>query len=175
MKKYILLLFLVTPFSGWSSTCATDIFGVINQRLSYMEDVALYKVNHQKAIEDIEREKTVIAESARSATLVGLDETSIAHFFSSQIAVAKAIQYRYKADLLSVETHRKPRDLNTHVRPQLIKLGNEINAKIANYLKAGNAFTEQQRMAFNEKIELRYVSTADKANLFDALQKIRLK
>lgn len=175
MKKYILLLFLVTPFSGWSSTCATDIFGLINQRLSYMEDVALYKVNHQKAIEDIEREKTVIAASARSATLVGLDEKSITRFFSSQIAVAKAIQYRHKADLLSVKAHKEPRDLNTHVRPQLIKLGNEINAKIANCLKAGNAFTEQQRVTFNETINLRYVSTADKTNLFEALQKIRLK
>ncbi|KAF7773881.1 hypothetical protein PCIT_a0220 [Pseudoalteromonas citrea] len=46
-----------------------------------MEDVALYKVNHHKAIEDIEREKTVIAASARLATLVGLEEKSITRFF----------------------------------------------------------------------------------------------
>ena len=97
-----------------TSTAGPDpsaVFSAINERLSYMEDVALFKANHQRPIEDIKREAFVIEKAAKSAQEFGLNRESIVAFFTSQISAAKAIQYRYRADLLSQPSSKKPRDL----------------------------------------------------------------
>ncbi|QUM81972.1 hypothetical protein HWV01_17640 [Moritella sp. 5] len=42
-----------------------------------MEDVALYKVNNNKPIEDITREEIIIGKAIQSANKVGLDKQTL--------------------------------------------------------------------------------------------------
>ncbi|MGR5061939.1 chorismate mutase [Photobacterium sp. DNB22_13_2] len=158
------------------ATSSTDaLFNTIAQRLSYMEDVGLYKFNHHLAIEDVAREEVVIEKASASAAKVGLDSSSVEGFFRAQISAAKAIQYRYRADLLNEPTSREPRDLKVVVRPALITLGNQINQKMVGYLKAGGQLSQADWDAFSQALEMNYLSEADKRALFDALAGVKLQ
>ncbi len=86
-----------------------------------MEDVALYKSNNNQAIKDKERELFIINNASLSAEKQGLNKESVIAFFRAQISAAKAIQYRYRADLLSKPTDKEPRNLDTVIGPALIK------------------------------------------------------
>ena len=101
-EKYIFCKLIKPVFTsnqGRSNLCR--IFSTINERLSYMEDVALFKAQNHLPIEDIQRESVVINKAKVSASEQGLDPEIVKDFFQAQISVAKAIQYRYRADLLS--------------------------------------------------------------------------
>lgn len=140
-----------------------------------MEDVALYKANNNEPIEDTEREAVVIEQASLSAEEEGLDRESIINFFSAQISAAKAIQYRYRADLLSQPTTKEPRSLETIVRPELIKLGEEINTQLAQYLRGGGSFSREEFKIFDKILNSRHLTTSDKEMLFNALTEIRLQ
>ncbi|KXO09545.1 Periplasmic chorismate mutase I precursor [Moritella sp. JT01] len=175
LKGFTLIAVTLLSFSAFATPTPSELFSTLNQRLSYMEDVALYKANNNKPIEDIEREKVVIDKASKSAAKVGLDKQSVVGFFQTQISAAKAIQYRYRADLLSQTTSKTPRDLKTVIRPALIKLGKEINTKLALYLNEGGKFTAQDWETFKVTLDSRYLTDTDKQALFNALSKIRLK
>jgi chorismate mutase len=177
MLRY-LTLFLFSALLSFSTLAAPNpaaLFNTINLRLSYMEDVGLYKANHHLPIEDVAREKVVIDKAIQSAQQAGLDGHSVAAFFKSQITAAKAIQYRYRADLLNQPTQRTPQNLKTVIRPALIQLGKAINTRLKQYLSAGGKLTAQDWPKFQTTIACRYLSTADKKALFDALTNVRLK
>ncbi len=111
---YLALLFsALTP----NTQDAEALFETINQRLSYMKDVGLYKAQNQLAIENVERERVVLNSAKTAAAEKGLDADAVAGFFTAQISAAKAIQYRYRADLLSQPSQRQPLDLNAEIRP----------------------------------------------------------
>ncbi|MDC5707640.1 chorismate mutase [Vibrio europaeus] len=173
LKKTILILASAISFNCFAAP--TELFSTINQRLSYMEDVALFKALNHKPIEDIEREKVVIQKASQSAQEQGLDKGSVAGFFEAQISAAKAIQYRYRADLLSQPTTKSPRDLTTVVRPELIKLGKKINQDIADYLSKHGEISDSDLATFKASLDVRYLSDNDKEALFKALKDIRLK
>lgn len=140
-----------------------------------MEDVALYKALHYKAIEDVEREVKVIKSASQAAEKAGLKSNSVEAFFKAQIAVAKAIQYRYRADLLSQPTMREPLDLQSIVRPKLIALGAKTNQLLARHLTQHGAFSDADFTLFSQSISVKYVSDADKRMLFNALKHIELQ
>nr|WP_269809096.1 gamma subclass chorismate mutase AroQ [Enterovibrio nigricans] len=118
MPKSILFAILTfCSFSVFANPSLNTLFSAINERLSYMEDVALFKANNHKPIEDIEREKIVINKASESAKDSGLNQQSVIGFFTAQISAAKAIQYRYRADLLTEGSAREPRDLTDEIRP----------------------------------------------------------
>ncbi|HDZ9157162.1 TPA: chorismate mutase [Vibrio cholerae] len=162
-------------FNSIASVTSQDLFTVINLRLSYMEDVALYKAYNNEPIEDTKREAIVINNASISAEKEGLNKESVVDFFSAQISAAKAIQYRYRADLLTTSTDKKPKDLETVIRPELIKLGKDINTKIAQYLREGGSFTKDELEVFKATLKSRYLKESDKELLFDSLTKIRLQ
>jgi chorismate mutase len=175
LKRITLFTMVLLSFHSFAAPAPTELFSTINLRLSYMEDVALYKANHRKPIEDLDREAVVIEQASISAEKEGLDKQSVVGFFKAQISAAKAIQYRYRADLLSHPRTNTPRDLKTVVRPQLIKLGKKINTEIAHYLREGGTFSEQDRKTFKAILDLRYLTDADKEALFHALTQIKLR
>lgn len=175
LKTIILLTLSLLSFNTLAISAPTDLFSSINLRLSYMEDVSLYKANNNKPIEDIEREVLVIERASQSAEKFGLNKQSIADFFQAQISAAKAIQYRYRADFLSQPERSTPRDLENVIRPELIKLGKKINSDIAEYLKEGGAFYEKDYVTFKKTLDSRYLSDADKEALFKALAQIKLQ
>lgn len=134
-----------------------------------MKDVALYKANHQLAIEDLSREKIVLASSNKSASTLGLNPEKVDAFFKAQISVAKAIQYRYRAQWLASPSQDTPLNLATEVRPALIKLGKQLNIALATYVKQGGQFVPSQFKAFSEAIKVKYVTESDKKLLFNGL------
>ncbi len=175
LKKITLLVITLLSFSALANPTPSELFSTLNLRLSYMEDVALYKANNNKPIEDIGREQVVISKASQSAENVGLNKQSVVGFFEAQISAAKAIQYRYRADLLSQATSKTPRDLQKVIRPALIKLGKQINTELALYLNEGGKLTLQDWEAFKVALDSRYLSDADKQVLFKALSQITLK
>ncbi|SIO95931.1 chorismate mutase [Vibrio spartinae] len=174
-KRITLFAVALLSFNVFATPTPAELFSTINLRLSYMEDVALYKAIHRKPIEDLEREAVVIEKASLSAEKEGLDKHSVIGFFKAQIAAAKAIQYRYRADLLSQPETGTPRDLKTVIRPELIKLGKQINTDIAHYLHDGGVFSANDLATFKATLNSKYLTDADKKALFDALTQIRLQ
>ena len=130
--------------------------------MSFMQDVALYKINHHLAIEDVEREAVVVEKSKAASAKYSLDGDSTTEFTRSLISAAKAIQYRYRADLLNTPTTHTPRNLTTEIRPKLIILGEQINKEIARYLKEEGAFIQQDLSLFKAALNTRYLTEIDK-------------
>jgi len=159
--------------STHTSAPSVSLLQLINERLGYMEDVALFKAQRSLPIEDIQREKIVLTKATLSARKNGLDPTSTAAFFSAQIAVAKAIQFRYRADLLSRPTQKKPSDLQQEIRPALLRLGNQINQQMVEYLAVYGSFHSISFANVDKAINQRYITTADKHLLWNALQQVK--
>ncbi|PSW20171.1 chorismate mutase [Photobacterium sanctipauli] len=176
MKKLITYTILVmSSLTVQAASQAESLFNTINERLSYMEDVALFKANNHLPIEDVEREKVVVKKAIDSAANHGLSPQQTKAFFQAQIAVAKAIQYRHRADWLSQPASNQPRDLHQVIRPELLTLGNQINVELAAYIEQNGKISAKQEDMFKQSITVKYVSESDKELLFNALKKIELK
>jgi chorismate mutase len=174
MKNIFLVCLLsIVSLQVNAEVTSAQLFRTINQRLGYMEDVALFKAQNHLPIEDIQRENVVIEKAKVFASEQGLDPESVEDFFQAQIVVAKAIQYRYRADLLSQPSVRLPRDLQKEVRPALIRLGNQIIEQMAAYCNDHDEFQQTQLPEFNEAITVKYVTETDKQLLFKALLKVK--
>ncbi|WOO39277.1 gamma subclass chorismate mutase AroQ [Rubellicoccus peritrichatus] len=173
--KFVALIFLVVAFMVHADAEETAIalFKTIGERLSYMPDVALYKAKHGLPIEDLAREKIVIEKAKTSAYEAGLDPEYIEDFFVAQISVAKAIQFRCRADLLSQPSAELPKDLNNEIRPHLIRLGDQIIQEIVVHIEKHGSFDRIQFTDFDELIDGKYVTDSDKKLLFEALLKIK--
>lgn len=174
---FITFLTLPTQANATQNSAENDsahqFFNTINQRLSYMPDVALYKAQHQLAIENIAREQVVINAAIKEASKLGLDSRKIRKFFVVQIDAAKAIQYRYRAELLSDPIEKLAPDLNQSIRPALIKLGDKINQQMAKHIKQFGVFKSSQQALFFRTIQQPLMSKRDKQRLFDALLAIK--
>ena len=176
-KLFISILFMLFSNQSFANTKLDTLFSKINERMGYMEDVALYKAQHQLAIEDLDREKVVLSKAKTSSEKFLISSESIEDFTTSMMSAAKAIQYRYRANLLS---HRdlmnvEPRDLKNEVRPALIKLGIEINSSIYEYLKDGSNISDSSFSTFSKSIQSKYLTEEDKIMVFKSLQKVKVK
>ncbi|MDG9671035.1 chorismate mutase [Hahella sp. CR1] len=172
-----LLVCLVFSHSTLAAGYAETTFKIINERLSYMKDVALFKAQKGAPIEDIERERVVLDKAKDGAAGHGVDPESVSAFFTAQISAAKAIQFRYRADWLSdADALKQPaRDLQAEVRPALLKLGDAIIIAIADKLKNEGPFTDAERDLFNDTLTIENLSQRDKDMIFQALKQIRLQ
>ncbi|MCP4991268.1 MAG: chorismate mutase [Colwellia sp.] len=173
--KNIFIVCLLSIFSlqAKAEVISAELFRTINERLSYMEDVTLFKAKNHLPIENIQRENVVIDKAKGFASEQGFDPEIVKNFFHAQISVAKAIQYRYRADLLSQPSFRQPRDLQKDVRPALIRLDHQIIQEMAAYCKNNGEFQQTQFAEFNETITVKYVTETDKQLLFKALLKVK--
>ena len=146
-----------------------ELFLLINERLSYMEHVALYKETTNSPTEDIEREAVVLMDAVEIANELGLFGPSIQSFFKAQISVAKAIQYRYRADWQSESPSFVPLNLQETIRPKLSQIGKSIIDKIATLYSNGEQINEEHRDLFYNSIDIENVKQQDKTRLFDSL------
>ncbi len=172
------LSFLLTCSALHADTNDAEIFSLIQQRLSYMEDVAFYKQEHHIAIEDLPREQKVLTSAEQQAARLGLDPASTSAFFEAQIAAAKAIQYRTLADLQSqpdIKSKREQADLVTVIRPELIRLGNKIIHQLSRQLTTQGPIAKTERGQFIQIVDNPRLKKADKDMLFNALLKVRPK
>lgn len=144
----------------------------INQRLGHMKDVAGYKADNHLPIEDVDQESKVINSSLTEAEGLGLDRESVRPFIVAQISAAKAIQYRYRAQWLSVpENGWRPEPLDL-VRREIAQLSSEILQRLALRAKEG-PIRDDERNAFVWQLDQDNLSCPDKWRLFEALQLVR--
>lgn len=149
--------------------------GLINERLSYMKDVASSKaVNHQP-VEVLDQEARVLADTQRVAASLGLDPDSVKPFIVAQISAAKAIQYRYRTDWLAAwEKGWKPRPLED-IRRDIASLSTRILQRLALELKTNGKISPSNQTEFIAQIQQKNLSEADKIQLFSTLEQVRLK
>jgi chorismate mutase len=120
----------------------------------------------------------VLKKSASTSQKFGLEVKSSQMFLSSLISSAKAIQYRVRADLLSGSNNQKTliaRDLKAVVRPELLRLGYEINESIYEYLSSGQTFSDSQYEYFQQSVTNPHLKESDKLMIFEALKQVKLK
>lgn len=149
---------------GGATANAEELFSLIDARLELMDEVAAYKWDKGIAIEDKERETTVLNTAAKSAGEHGLEPGSTRYFFQMQIEAAKQIQ-RYWFDRYRGGTSvGEVRDLNADIRPRLIVLGNQINAALAN-----TRLKPADQPAFLAAIDVRGLPESTEVALFQSL------
>ncbi|MBN6512436.1 chorismate mutase [Acinetobacter pittii] len=152
----------------------TQTARLVNERLSYMKDVAGYKAEQHLPIEDLTQEKKVLDQSLSEAESFGLNSETVKPFIVTQMNVAKAIQYRYRADWLSSpETNWKPQDL-AEVRLKISSLNTELLKNIAVELKK-NHNKASHGCSYMWPVQHSQLKDADKKALCETLNKIKLK
>lgn len=152
----------------------TQTARLVNERLSYMKDVAGYKAEQHLPIEDLTQEKKVLDQSLSEAESLGLNSETVKPFIVTQMNVAKAIQYRYRADWLSSpESNWKPQDLS-EVRLKISSLNTELLKNIAYELKK-NHNKAPHGCSYMWPVQHSQLKDTDKKALCVALNKIKLK
>ncbi|BBQ48359.1 chorismate mutase [Acinetobacter pittii] len=147
---------------------------LVNERLSYMKDVAGYKAEQHLPIEDLTQEKKVLDQSLSEAESFGLNSETLKPFIVTQMNVAKAIQYRYRADWLSSpESNWKPQDL-AEVRLKISSLNTELLKNIADELKKNNN-KAPHGCSYMWPVQHPQLKEADKKALCETLNKIKLR
>lgn len=154
-----------------------DLADLVNERLSYMKDVAAYKWQNQLPIEDLERERIVIRNSIEQAAAFGLDSASTQSFFEEQITAAKLIQ-QYWFDQWKergFDDQLSFRDLNTEVRPALLELGNQILGTISalKLWEKSESFISKVRIDFITSLTSEGLGFKEKRILFEAVIQIK--
>ena len=160
---------------GSESAPILSLFQAIDERLGYMEDVALFKAQNQIPVEDIEREKTVLSDAKKLAVSHGLDPNSMERFFIAQIDAAKAIQYRYKAEALTRAIPTRSINLQSELRPALDRLGSDIVTLFAAHLQSRYPIEEENRTLFTRTLQSRLLADSEKNTLFDAMLEVRIQ
>lgn len=150
----------------------TLLFRSINERLSYMESVALYKAENELAVEDIGREKEVIENAKLNAAREGLDPESVESFFIAQISVAKVIQYRHQAQWLLSPPEQEAVNLEIDIRPRLNDLGTDITILLGILIEQEGKISAEARNLFYQTIEQTFVTEEEKDLLFNGLLQV---
>lgn len=175
--KIVKALFFLGLFSPSISTATTNhtksLALLINQRLSYMKAVAYYKAKNHLSIEDLIQEEKVLRNSARHAEKIGLDSESVKKFIQAQMNSAKAIQYRYRADWLSLTEKNVPLLPIDQVRSRIDRLNTKIISEIGETLTTGREFTEETM--FKSILSEIHLKDSDKDCIWLALKKINVK
>lgn len=152
-----------------------DLPGLINERLSYMKDVASAKAENHQPVEVIAQEEKVLHSTQNEAANLGLDPDSVKPFIVAQMSAAKAIQYRYRADWLAApETDWKPRPLES-IRTDIAGLSTRILQRLAVELKANGKISPDNQAAFITVLQQKNLAEADKIQLYKTLKQVRLK
>lgn len=95
-------------------------------------------------------------------------------FFIAQINAAKAIQYRYRAQLLSQEMPTRSVDIQADIRPALDQLGSDIIRLFAALLSNDHLLNERDRDLFQATIAPNLLTDADKQALYGAMLEVKL-
>lgn len=176
-KVYIGLILVAGLFFSATTmampTQNNEVSSLINERLSYMKDVAGYKANNHLAIEDLPQEAKVLDSAVIQAEKLGLDGESVKPFIQAQMDAAKAIQYRYRADWLSVPVKDWQPEPLEQVRSKISVLSTAILTSVNSKLAAGGQFNDKS--AFMSEFSLEHLKNSDKELLWDSLRKITVK
>jgi cyclohexadienyl dehydratase len=126
IRHWVTMFCLTSAFS--LQAYATDTLPeLIYQRLSLMKAVASYKLHENLEVEDLDREKEVLADIRQKALIYGIEIDTCERFFQIQMNAAKDIQ-QYWIEHWRAGTPPLPssQDLADHIRPKLTELGDAI-------------------------------------------------
>jgi chorismate mutase len=128
------------------------LLGLIRDRLGVMHDVARWKWARKAAIEDPEREASLLKEVAEKGTALDLDPELTRAFFRGQIEAAKIIQRadfsRWEADGRSPDGESP--DLAGVLRPRIDGLNRDLLAALAEARGQQKATSAQVRARARE-------------------------
>lgn len=153
-----------------------ELYQLIGQRLSLMEEVALYKYKNNKPVEDTKRETLVLNKAVEQAKKSGIKPETITDFFRTQIDLAKKIQ-RKKIKEWSENQSLLPQNGRSldEVRKNLILLGNQIIAAVEPSVQERQIEeTTKRRKLFHAAIEIPELSSKDLDRLFESAERIQL-
>ena len=171
----LLILAATTAAGNPIDPGVATLYQLVNQRLSYMKDVAAHKWHNQLPIEDLQREQLVIENATSLAKERGLDQRASRAFFLAQIDAAKTVQRNWFAEWQQDSTSLpdSPRRLNDEVRPALIRLGSQIIRQIELVLKSGSHQPAQSE-SFADAVQIEKLDAESKGKLFHALAQLSL-
>ena len=169
----IILSALIFSNTIHGAAAELSLFQAIAERLSYMENVGAYKAQNEIPVEDVPREKIVLSNAKELAAAHGLDSDSMERFFIAQTSAAKAIQYRYRTELLTREIPTRPIDLQSDVRPELDRLSSDIVKLFATALQSRPAIIEERRERFMSILQSRLLVDTEREALFEAMLEVR--
>ncbi|MEE4011686.1 gamma subclass chorismate mutase AroQ [Roseibium sp. FZY0029] len=156
-------LLAATATPGWAAP--DKLFSAINERLSYMQSVAAWKADNDKPVEDLPREKVVLEAARAKAVENGLSADNVTLFFQAQIDAAKDIQTCWIDRWNGGEARPKNvPDLIKDVRPELLRLGNDILT-----LLAETPVEASDKAAFTQAVTVECLSDGARTALFEGL------
>ena len=170
MKVAFLFLTLVMAIQAYGSqSMEARLYENIAKRLSLMKDVALYKHENGKPVEDRKREKDILDRMHTLAKEHQLNANKMVAFMTVQMSVAKSIQYRHRADFLFEKPSGSPRDLNG-IRRDISSITTNIFSELSAACQHhGFAKLDQSLASFNSAVNIEYVKSNEKQALFDAM------
>jgi len=147
------------------------IVELVSERLSWMQAVATYKYHTGMPIEDKEREAVVLRSSIRKASQLELDSLGVKEFYQVQILIAKKLQTRYIRDLEG--TTRDPAkiifDLDTNIRPNLLRIGDHLLKQIAQYLDHNVQIDPIDLWHYHDLLSVAHLKKREKRLILDNL------
>ncbi|MEX1237943.1 MAG: transporter substrate-binding domain-containing protein [Pseudomonadales bacterium] len=164
-------ILLTITLGLWASATAGShplLFEQIDARLELMDDVAAHKWGARQAIEDIERERVVLAATRNQALMHGLEPEASQFFFRIQIEAAREIQHYWFEQFASGTPVPAAADLDEVLRPELLRLGRAITTTLANSPKTEKHHAQR----FHDTVSVEGLSQATAARLFGALVEI---
>lgn len=110
-----------------------ELLTLMSRRLELMHDVARWKWNAQRPVEDAERETALLARLERAAAKRGIERSFARRFFLDQIEAAKQIQQtafeHWRAE--GIVTHDVVRDLASDLRPEIDRVSDSLLDSLA--------------------------------------------
>lgn len=183
MKRLMLLVILLVlspiTFANSELMPATKLFQLMNQRLSYMKDVAAYKYKRNMSTFDKKREKVVLTAAVHKAAVANIKAQSVRPFFQAQMNAAVGVEnawVKYWQHNGLPKTERI-RSLTKVVRPALIKLDDQIikQLKLAMPLLKDQKYQAELYHKFEQSINVQYVSQKDKWQLWKSLHNVQAR
>lgn len=126
------------------------LLDLINQRLAIMFDVARTKWNTKAPVEDLARERALLAGVAEEGRGFGLDPADTTRFFAAQIEASKIIQRSCFREWEAEQRGPFPDapDLIRELRPKITAVGRDLLIALAAFRTSGGIPPEElQKLA----------------------------
>lgn len=148
----------------------------MNERFSWMKDVAGDKYLQNKPVEDLVQENKVLKSTTEKAVALGLNANTVRPFIQAQMNAAKFIQSSFIEQWKAaggLPTGWTPRPLET-VRAAIAKQSDTILADLANLLRTGKKITNTDQAIFRNNLKERPLDELNIKSMFSTLQQVRL-
>jgi len=154
---------------------AESLLGLLDQRLSLVEEIALSRAQQDLAIGDESREATVRRTAAEAASRCGIDVASAEHLAFVQMALSRDLQQRILADSSGHDLDAtSPRSPDQELRPALDELDARILREASGFLARFGAIEEADLPLLGQQLHDRSLTPKLGRQLLEALAGLKL-